>query len=175
MGIEAFRKRVGRLIRSAREKADLTQDQLAAKVSESLTKSLMSRYECGFVLPGFERLKEMLAACGVEFVPPLIEAGYREASQVEPNAYGQVFATESAKEFVEAWFKLRSIDAVADELGMTRKQVHDYAVRLRQKGLKLPRATPRKSRSKEDIAELKLFLDSLAPGDEDGMKGRLTI
>jgi transcriptional regulator with XRE-family HTH domain len=161
VSIEVFKKRVGRLIRSARDQSGLRQDDVAERVGETVTKSLLSRYETGSVLPGFERLKEVLAACGVDSVPPLIEAGYREVYQEEPNSYGQVFATESAKEFIEVWLRLRSIHAVAEALGIHHSRVRWYAARLRKQGVKLPRANklPRR-KPKEDIAALRDFLEA---------------
>ena len=110
-------------------------------------------------LPRIERLKEVLAACGVAKIPPAIEAGYREVSQVSPEAYGQVFATESAKEFIEVWLRFRSYDGVAEALGLHRSQVAWYLTRLRRKGVKLPPAQKHRRSEPEDIDALRDFLE----------------
>jgi transcriptional regulator with XRE-family HTH domain len=163
MSAEVFRQRVGRLIRSAREEANLKQSDLCARTDKAMTKSLLSRYECGHVLPGIERLEKMLVICGQAGVPPAIEAGYRQVSQESPCPLGQVFATESAKEFVAAWLEHRSIDGVAEALGLHRKQVNWYAARLRQKGIALPKVAHRKpitARPRENIDEIRAFLEA---------------
>ena len=162
MSAEAFRKRVGRLIRSARDEAKLSQSDLVDRLGELMTKSLLSRYECGHVLPAIDRLKKLLSACKVPVVPPAIEAGYRQVTLESPSQLGQVFATEAAKEFIEAWLRIGTIDGVAEALGMHRNQVTWYVVRLRAKGVKLPRATHRQRTTplKEDFGELRDFLAS---------------
>lgn len=163
MSATLFRRRVGQLIRSARKTRGWTQDELADAIGETVTKSLVSRYETGSVLPRIERLEEILKLCGVPVIPPLIKAGYRDTAVEKPNTYGQVFATESAKEFIELWLRYPKIDDVADALGMSRKQVQWYATRLRKKGVDLPRAARKERDSPEDIEELKSFLhDKLA-------------
>jgi transcriptional regulator with XRE-family HTH domain len=162
VGIEVFKKRVGRLIRSAREAAGLRQDDVAERVGPTITKSIMSRYESGGNLPKIDRLKEILAACGVEHVPPAIEAGYRQVSQESPAPYGQVFATEAAKEFIEVWLRVRSINEASEALGMHRQQVKWYLQRLRRLGVDLPPAQRRHPgrTPKEDVQALRDFLES---------------
>jgi transcriptional regulator with XRE-family HTH domain len=162
MSAEVFRQRVGRLIRSAREEAKLSQSDLCARTDQAMTKSLLSRYECGHVLPGIDRLGKMLMICGQVGVPPAIEAGYRQVSQESPCALGQVFATESAKEFVAAWLEHRSIDGVAEAMGIHRKQVYWYAARLRQQGVALPKVTKRRRGTvqRENLDEVRAFLAS---------------
>lgn len=168
MSAAAFKKRVGRLIRSAREAAGLRQDDVAARVGETVTKSLLSRYETGAVLPRIERLRALLGACGVRSVPPAIEAGYRAVAHEVPDGYGQVIATEAAKEFVAAWVEYRSLDRVAEVLGMHRLQVRWYASRLRRKGVKLPRARRKDVDAREDFQALRDFLDEKLNEEEGG-------
>jgi transcriptional regulator with XRE-family HTH domain len=54
----------GRLIREARLRAGLKQTELAHAVGT--TQSAVARWESGNVTPNFERLREIVRACGLE-------------------------------------------------------------------------------------------------------------
>jgi transcriptional regulator with XRE-family HTH domain len=54
----------GDLLREARLRAGLTQRQLATRANTS--QSAIARWESGAVQPSFERLRELIRACGLE-------------------------------------------------------------------------------------------------------------
>lgn len=54
--------RVGRLLRHARQRADLSQAALAARAKTS--QSAVARYEAGATIPSLPTLERLLAACG---------------------------------------------------------------------------------------------------------------
>jgi transcriptional regulator with XRE-family HTH domain len=54
----------GDLLREARLRAGLTQQELARRAGTS--QSAIARWESGDVLPSFERLRELIRACGLE-------------------------------------------------------------------------------------------------------------
>ncbi len=54
----------GDLLREARLRAGLTQQQLATRAGTS--QSAIARWESGAVQPSFERLRELIRACGLE-------------------------------------------------------------------------------------------------------------
>ncbi len=54
----------GDLIREARLRAGLTQRELARRAGT--TQPAIARWESGEVLPSFERLREVLRACGLD-------------------------------------------------------------------------------------------------------------
>ena len=54
----------GDLLREARLRAGLTQRELASRARTS--QSAVARWESGEVLPSFERLRELVRACGLE-------------------------------------------------------------------------------------------------------------
>lgn len=164
---DALRKRVGRVLSLARAGRGLRQDDLIAKIqSFALTKSLLSRYEHGNVLPSIDRLREMLEACEAGPVPSEIDAAYRHLA-LGANHLTQVIATEVTKEFIQTWVNFKTVPEVAESLGMSRKQVLWFATRLRAKGINLPKKA-RTSTSNEDWAEVVRFAKELGidPGDE---------
>jgi transcriptional regulator with XRE-family HTH domain len=54
----------GDLLREARLRAGLTQRELASRASTS--QSAIARWESGEVVPSFERLRDLIRACGLE-------------------------------------------------------------------------------------------------------------
>jgi transcriptional regulator with XRE-family HTH domain len=54
----------GDLLREARLRSGLTQQQLATRAGTS--QSAIARWESGSVQPSFERLRELIRACGLE-------------------------------------------------------------------------------------------------------------
>jgi transcriptional regulator with XRE-family HTH domain len=54
----------GDILREARLRAGLTQKQLATRAKTS--QSAVARWESGDVVPSFERLRELVRACGLE-------------------------------------------------------------------------------------------------------------
>jgi transcriptional regulator with XRE-family HTH domain len=54
----------GDLLREARLRAGLTQQELARRAHTS--QSAIARWESGDVVPSFERLRELVRACGLE-------------------------------------------------------------------------------------------------------------
>lgn len=164
---DALRKRVGRILSLARTGRGLRQDDLVARTEGfKLTKSLISRYENGFVLPSIERLRAMLEACDAGPVPSEIDAAYRHLA-LGANHLTQTIATEVTKEFIKTWVESPTVQEVAESLGMSRKQVLWFATRLRAKGIKLPKK-PRTSTSAEDWAEVVRFAKELGiePGEQ---------
>jgi transcriptional regulator with XRE-family HTH domain len=61
----------GDLLREARLRAALTQKELARRAGTS--QSAIARWESGAVQPSFERLRELIRACGLELAPYLFE------------------------------------------------------------------------------------------------------
>jgi transcriptional regulator with XRE-family HTH domain len=62
----------GDLLREARLRAGLTQDELASRAGTA--RSQLSRYERGDVLPSLETLRRLVRACGLELGFRLFEA-----------------------------------------------------------------------------------------------------
>ena len=62
----------GDLLREARLRAGLTQDELARRVGTA--RSQISRYERGDVLPSLETLRRLVRACGLDLGFRLFEA-----------------------------------------------------------------------------------------------------
>ena len=65
----------GDLLREARLRAGLTQRELARRAKTS--QSAIARWESGAVAPSFERLRELIRACGLELTYGL--ANYDES------------------------------------------------------------------------------------------------
>lgn len=110
---------IGEAIRSARKKAGMTQDELAAKLST--TKSAISKYELGKREPNIEQLRRIAIALGVS-VSDLVDSSYwslrneaekKSAFSLEPykeimvglmdklNDAGQQKAVERVEELTE--------------------------------------------------------------------------
>ena len=61
----------GDLLREARLRAGLTQRELASRARTS--QSAVARWESGEVVPSFERLRQLIRACGLELTVGLAE------------------------------------------------------------------------------------------------------
>lgn len=66
----------GDLLREARLRAGLTQDELAERAGTA--RSQISRYERGDVLPSLETLRRLVRACGLELGFRVFEADREE-------------------------------------------------------------------------------------------------
>jgi transcriptional regulator with XRE-family HTH domain len=81
----------GDLIRSARLRAELSQEQLAERLG--LARSSIARWETDTVEPGFSTLRRVLQACGFDFSLELVpfernperDARIREVSRLTPQ------------------------------------------------------------------------------------------
>ena len=81
----------GDLMRAARLRADLSQEQLAERMG--LARSSIARWETDTVEPGFSTLRRVLQACGFDLSTALIpferdperEARIREVSRLTPQ------------------------------------------------------------------------------------------
>lgn len=81
----------GDLIRSARLRADLSQEQLAERLG--LARSSIARWETDTVEPGFSTLRRVLQACGFDLSLALIpferdperDARIRDVSRLTPQ------------------------------------------------------------------------------------------
>lgn len=154
-------KLVGETLRAARKATRLTADQLIERAGvPKLTRSLVSRYETGAVLPAHERLTVLLRACGQE-VPAVVTEAYRAAAQ-DP-AMAQVRPAGDLAEFVRAWQQAASVRAVAESLGLTCRQASIRAGWLRQKGVPLKRMP---TRPRHDWDALRTLAESLSPPKE---------
>ena len=75
----------GQLVREARSRADLTQRQLAARAG--VAQPVVARIERGSVSPTFDRLLQLVRACGFDLdvrVVPLDEDSWTLAEEGEP-------------------------------------------------------------------------------------------
>lgn len=71
----------GDLIREARLRADLTQRELARRAGT--TQPAIARWESGDVVPSFERLREILRACGLDLWFRLVNADDSYRADIE--------------------------------------------------------------------------------------------
>lgn len=62
--------RAADLIREARLRAGLTQDELAGR--SGMQRSVIARWEQGAVQPGFDNMLDLIAACGFELPLQLV-------------------------------------------------------------------------------------------------------
>jgi transcriptional regulator with XRE-family HTH domain len=68
--IKLFWMRGAQLIREARLRAGLTQEELAERTGRE--RSVIARWEQGAVMPGFDNLLEAIEACGFELPLELV-------------------------------------------------------------------------------------------------------
>jgi transcriptional regulator with XRE-family HTH domain len=96
--------RGGDLVREARRRSRLTQRQLAERVGT--TQSAIARLERGATEPTFERVAELVGACGLALVPQLLVADDADWSVASGNlAVGpetRVLRHQAALRFAEA-------------------------------------------------------------------------
>ena len=104
----------GDVIREARLRAGLTQRELASRARTS--QSAIARWESGEVVPSFERLRELVRACGLELTFGL--ANYDEsydahiARQLRLTPAARVHTmTETAAAMLELREQMRSSGA----------------------------------------------------------------
>jgi transcriptional regulator with XRE-family HTH domain len=94
----------GDLLREARLRAGLTQQQLARRAGTS--QSAIARWESGAVLPSLERLRELIRACGLELT------------------YGLADYDDSYDEWIERYLALtpeERVEQALDRAAMVRK------------------------------------------------------
>jgi transcriptional regulator with XRE-family HTH domain len=96
--------RASDLVREARRRAGLTQRQLGSLIGT--TQSAIARIERGVTEPSYERVAELLRACGFDLVPrlqPLDDADWSVASSnllLDPDA--RVRQHRAAERFARA-------------------------------------------------------------------------
>lgn len=73
----------GDLIREARRRAGLTQRELAERLAT--TQSAIARLERGGTEPSYERVVEVVRACGMDLVPQLLRADDADWSVASSN------------------------------------------------------------------------------------------
>ena len=129
-----LRQAVGDQLTAAMKKKKMTARQLIeASGINNLTRSSVSLYCNGRVLPARDRLESMLRACGEEITEE-IEVAYHDAAS---GHLAQVGGLEAAKEFVLAWQSSVSVGEVATKMGITRQAAYSRAKAYRAKGVRL--------------------------------------
>jgi transcriptional regulator with XRE-family HTH domain len=134
----------GRVLNAARTLAKLSAAKLiAASGDKTLTRPLVSQYERGAVLIGYERLVRLLAACG-SLPPGDLRAKYAALANDRPEFAQSVertpaeVATQAAwGEFVLVWQSSGSCAEVAARLGVSRQAVSMRAATARRHGVPL--------------------------------------
>ena len=95
---------IGRNIRNARQKNELTQTDLAMRLNVS--RSLIAQYETGRKKADREFLEKIAAnmsACTVEELEHVSEEDLREAARASQQTIGQRFSENMTKEMLEAY------------------------------------------------------------------------
>jgi transcriptional regulator with XRE-family HTH domain len=95
---------IGRNIRNARQKNELTQTDLAMRLNVS--RSLIAQYETGRKKADREFLEKIaasLSACTVEELEHVSEEDLREAARASQQTIGQRFSENMTKEMLEAY------------------------------------------------------------------------
>jgi transcriptional regulator with XRE-family HTH domain len=75
--------RGGNLIREARKRARLSQQELAERLST--TQAVIARWELGRTSPSFERVVEAIRACGFDLAVRIVRPDTEHALLVEEN------------------------------------------------------------------------------------------
>ncbi len=126
--------RTGDFLRAVRTAAGMTAADLRSKANDrTLSKSIVSRYEAGAVLPTLERLKSLAAACGAEVPADMADEYDRLAATVPHMAQ----VGNQWREFVRTWQTSPNAEAVAEALGITRRQAGCRAGYMRRHGVAL--------------------------------------
>lgn len=99
----------GDLLREARLRAGLTQRQLASRARTS--QSAIARWESGDVVPSFERLRELVRACGLELTFGL--ANYDDSYVEFIERYLDLPPEERIQQALELAGVVREIQAAA--------------------------------------------------------------
>lgn len=132
--VERLRRAVGDCLTAAMARAKISPEQLIKKAGiAELTKSTVSLYRNGKVLPGLDRLKLLLEVCK-EQVTEDIELAYSESSN---EHMAQLRGSASVKEFVLAWQNSETVSEVAAKLGLSYIAAYQRSRHLRGKGVNL--------------------------------------
>jgi transcriptional regulator with XRE-family HTH domain len=73
----------GQIVREARRRAGLTQRELAGRVGT--TQSAIARIERGATEPSYDRVRQLVEACGFDLVPRIVEADDSDWSVASVN------------------------------------------------------------------------------------------
>ena len=103
----------GDLLREARLRAGLTQTQLAKQARTS--QSAVARWESGDVVPSFERLRELIRACGLELTYGL--ANYDDSYD---DFIGGRLRVDAAERIRQALAEEAVYDEIRAAAGVTR-------------------------------------------------------
>ena len=114
---------IGRNIRNARQKNELTQTDLAMRLNVS--RSLIAQYETGRKKTDREFLEKIAAnmsACTVEELEHVSEEDLREAAKASQQTIGQRFSENMTKEMLEAYRQnciANGLDVICDFNGLS--------------------------------------------------------
>lgn len=114
---------IGRNIRNARQKNELTQTDLAMRLNVS--RSLIAQYETGRKKADREFLEKIAAnmsACTVEELEHVSEEDLREAARASQQTIGQRFSENMTKEMLEAYRQnciANGLDVICDFNGLS--------------------------------------------------------
>ena len=114
---------IGRNIRNARQKNELTQTDLAMRLNVS--RSLIAQYETGRKKADREFLEKIAAnmsACTVEELEHVSEEDLREAAKASQQTIGQRFSENMTKEMLEAYRQnciANGLDVICDFNGLS--------------------------------------------------------
>ena len=114
---------IGRNIRNARQKNELTQTALAMRLNVS--RSLIAQYETGRKKADREFLEKIAAnmsACTVEELEHVSEEDLREAARASQQTIGQRFSENMTKEMLEAYRQnciANGLDVICDFNGLS--------------------------------------------------------
>ena len=95
------------LLREARLRSGLTQQQLATRAGTS--QSAIARWESGAVQPSFERLRELIRACGLELTYGL--ANYDDSYDEWIERYLQLSPEERVRQAIDRAGVVRELQA----------------------------------------------------------------
>ena len=97
----------GDLLREARLRAGLTQAELARRVGTS--QPAVARWESGAVQPSFERLRELVRACGLELTYGL--ANYDDSYDESIERYLRLTPEERVQQALDRAAEVRELHA----------------------------------------------------------------
>ena len=97
----------GDLLREARLRSGLTQQQLATRAGTS--QSAIARWESGAVQPSLERLRELIRACGLELTYGL--ANYDDSYDEWIERYLQLSPEERVRQSIDRAGVVRELQA----------------------------------------------------------------
>lgn len=159
--VAALRQRVADLLTATMDRKKVSGVDLVEKASiPELTRSSISLYRHGRVLPSRDRLEHLMKCMGAE-VPEEVDLAYHEATS---GHMSQARGQATAKEFVIAWEGSESVTEVCGKLGLTYAAAHSRAASYRKRGVKLKHI---KRASSIDEDELNGIIDSLNEGGDE--------